>query len=100
MSGVPTIETYFGYLDVPVAELTPQEIVDLPPRLTELIGINEAGDIDYQPIVTAHNPMIGQGERSHIPRAPAEGETVAQIVHHKAGRVPYLVGEIAIGLHP
>ncbi len=57
---VVAVQAYLAHLDVPVAELAPQKLLDLAPRLAELVGRHQAAHIGDQAIVAADDPPVHQ----------------------------------------
>ena len=48
---VIAIEPDLGHLDEPIAILAPQEVVDLPPRLAEVVILKKASDLGDEAVV-------------------------------------------------
>ena len=59
---VALIERVLADLDVPVGELAPQEIVDLPPGFAVLVAVEQALDAGDQLVQAADDPAGGQIE--------------------------------------
>src|SRR5262249_55555212 len=74
-------------LDIPVAVFTPQEIIDKPPRDTELVSFQQPIDFSEGCIVAAGDPAVGQGWLARL------GTIVGSQAQHEASGVPQLVGE-------
>ncbi len=87
-------EPDLGELDVPVTELTPEEIMDMAGRLTQHEALQQLANLRYQPVKSAADPAILGGERwlglLHLP--------LAQDAEDKPGRIPELVGKVATPL--
>src|SRR5579883_1728332 len=80
-----------GDLDVPVAELAPDELVEDSSGLAKLELLEERADRCDRPMVSAQDPAIGRSQRGRgwfYSRRLAGRED-------KARRVPELVGKVA-----
>ena len=100
----PLPETHFGHLNVPVAVLAPEKIVDLTASLSKLVAIDQAAHLAHQPVIAAQNPAI---RRVHLGtrgqglcwRHELWGSTI-QVPQDEARSLPDLVGKVAVGLYP
>ncbi len=89
------LEAGLGQLDIPVAVVVPDEVVDLLGGHPQLIPVHVLGDLPHGPVQPGQDPLVlqlqllGQG-------TPVDG----QVHHQEAAGVPQLVGEVAHGLAP
>ncbi len=90
---VLAVEPDLRYLDEPIAILTPQEVVDLPSGLAELPVLHEAGHVPDQAVVATQYPAIGQRPIG------IWDLVIGHLREHEAGRIPHLIGKVAVGLH-
>ena len=49
-----------GDLQIPVAVLRPEEVVDLPTRLAELVVLHQPRDLACEALRPAEDPAVGQ----------------------------------------
>ncbi len=90
------VQTRFYHLDVPVAELLPQEIVNLLYGNAELVAVHIVRHLTDQRIYLRKDPFICQCQ-AHP--GFSDGLCFFQVHHDETGRVPYFVGEVPAGLH-
>ncbi len=103
------VERRLGGLQVPVAELVPEELVERSGGLVELVGFHAFGAGVGGGPQARENPAIGQGKRGRrraaLPFHGGFGVRQArleflQMHEREPGRVPELVDEVAVTLHP
>ena len=90
------VKTGFYHLDIPVAELFPDEIINLGKCNTQFIFIQIFRNILSQSIYLGQNPFIccsqfGQLYILHL--------CFIQIHHDKTGCIPYFIGKVAACFH-
>ena len=96
-------QAHLGDLEVPVAILRPEEVVDLPPRLAELIVLHQPRDLGVEACSPAENPAVGErhcglraARRAAVGIARPSRPSCSPM--DEARRVPDLVGEVAVRL--
>ena len=88
-------EAGLAQFDIPVAEVVPDEGIELVRGDAQFVAVDVLGDFLHQGVVPAQDPLIlqiqlpGQVKVLHL-----------QIHQQEAGSVPDLVAEVAVGLHP
>src|SRR4030042_3613715 len=85
---------YLGNLDIPIAVLSPQEVIYSTQRLAELEILVQFGHLGDQVVQPAQYPAVLWGEDAWL-------DFHLYIIHladHESGGVPELVGEIAAAL--
>ena len=94
--GVLALQAGLAQLDVPVAEVIPNEVVQLVDRNTQLELLQVVGDSLHQLVVAGQDPLVlqlkvgGQGQ----------GDVALGKVHQQeTGGVPQLVGKVTGSLH-
>ena len=55
---ISRLEADLGYLNIPVAELAPEEIINLPLGFTELEVFHQFGSFGYSAVQAAQNPAV------------------------------------------
>ncbi len=92
------LQAHLGHLDIPVAELPPEEIMDLATGLAHLRSREQLSDIADHPVQPRHDPAVLQ--RHVVPRARLRWlhRLVRQAGDDEASGVPDLVGEVATAL--
>ena len=84
------VQTGLGDLQVPVAQLVPDEAVEQPGHVVEVVALVQAGDLLGHRRQPAEDPAVGHGGQLHL------GLGVRmRAVQHEARGVPDLVGEVA-----
>src|SRR5438093_1388282 len=99
--GLRFTELDLGDLEVPVAELVPQEIMGGTNGFTELKVFKQASDVDRHFIGPTNDPAVGLRARTRysLQRFPNIAvREVADVCDDEAARVPQLVDEVAIRL--
>ena len=92
------LQTRFYHLDVPVAELLPDEIVNLLYGDAQLVLVHVFGHILCQAVDLGQDPACLPSVRSsEDPRCRTS--RFLHVHHDKTGCVPYLVGKVPAGLH-
>src|SRR4030042_1202701 len=84
-------QPYLGNLDIPVAVLRPQKIVDTAQRLAELEVLVELRYLGCQMVQTAQNPAV-LGAQSALFNLQIH---TVQVGDNESASVPQLVGEVA-----
>ena len=87
------IEACLRQLDVPVAELAPQELVDRASRLTELIVLEVCRHVARRLLCAREDPAVG--ERIVLRRRHERCVRSLEIHQHVARGIPDLVRKIA-----
>ena len=90
-----------GDLEVPVAELVPEELLDLAAGLAQLEALHEPVDVAGQALEAREDPAVLGGHRgaARRRRAPATRSAGLEVAEDEAGGVPELVGEVARRFH-
>ena len=89
---------HLGRLDVPVAELGPDELANRLARLAVLMRLHQAVGVLDGGVEAAEDPAVGQGELAAGTRGAVVAHDdlrLADRPQREAGRVPELVGEVA-----
>ncbi|CDN46068.1 Uncharacterized protein BN871_KJ_00010 [Paenibacillus sp. P22] len=91
--GILTVQIQLGNLDVPVAQIVPDEIVQQAACFAEVVGVDQSRHIARGLVQTMQDPAVGRAERnSYIDIIIIE---TFQIHQGEAGSVPDLVGEVS-----
>ena len=90
------VESGLHHLDVPVAELLPDEIINLLYGDAQLILVHVGGNFLCQAVALGQDPLVRIGESCQIHRRHVG---ILHVHHNKPGRIPYLVGKITACLH-
>ncbi|MNP84897.1 hypothetical protein D3C76_1844100 [compost metagenome] len=53
------VERQFSELNIPIAQVIPDEVVQLPACLPKFISINQAGNVAGRLIEAVENPAVG-----------------------------------------
>ena len=89
------LQAGLGQLDIPVAVVVPDEVIDLLGGHTQLIPVHVVGDLRDDPVELGENPLVLQlqllGQLTLVD---------GQVHHQEAAGVPDLVGEVAHSLTP
>ena len=91
------VKTGFHHLDVPVAELLPDEIVNLLHSDTEFVFVEVLSHFFCQMVNLGKNPFVCSGQVIEIHLCRNIG--FLEVHHDKTGSVPYFVGEVTAGFH-
>ena len=86
------VEPRLRQLDVPIAELAPEELIDRAPRLAELVFLEVRRHVARRHRTARENPAVG--ERIVLRRGDEGGVRPLEIHQHVARCVPYLIGKI------
>ena len=89
---VAAVEAVLGELDVPVAVLVPEEVVERAGGLAELVGVQPLVDARREVGEPRQDPAVG-----HRLRLGRAGLVAVEVHQHEPARVPDLVGEVAAG---
>ncbi len=87
---VAAVESVLGELDVPVAVLVPEEVVERTGRLTELVGVEALVHARREVCEPGQYPAVRHGLR-----LGGAGLVAFQVHEDEAAGVPDLVGEVA-----
>jgi len=94
-------QTGLAHLDVPVAVLAPEELVDLPSGLAQLVALDQARRVGYQGMVPADDPpvcLVVKMCRIEHARRCVLSRIFPQVAQHKSGSLPDLVAKVTVGL--
>src|SRR5687768_1397593 len=89
-------------LDVPVAELAPDEVIDLTASFPEEVAVQQTRGATCHIVQTAENPAIRQRQSTRRPRGPVlvHGDVVVgDRAQREPGGIPKLVSEVPARLH-
>ncbi len=93
---IPTFsQLKFCDLEIPIGKLIPEEIVDLPPGLPVLEACKEPLHFFYEGLQPCPDPRVRQGPFRVVLR---RSRRLRKRSKDEAGRVPDLIGKIAVGL--
>ena len=96
---IARFELYLGELDIPIAELVPDKIVQELCRMPYVVFVHGRSDRAYQCVELAQKPAVGRGQcdgtRGVAVLARAEHEPcgIVELVHKVAVRVKRVVGK-------
>ena len=90
--GAALLKSYLGYLDIPVAENIPDEIIELRDSHAQLEFLKVIGNFLNKVVVKADDPLILESE---VCGQLALDILVADIHQNESRSVPQLVGKVA-----
>ena len=95
---IGAVQSRLHHLDVPVAELAPDKVIDLLDSDAQLKLFHVLGDIRYHMVELGQNPLILRLKSLRHGRS-IRLLPVLHVHHDEAGSIPYLISEVPAVLH-